>query len=149
VQQDNPPAVPNAVPNAVPPEVYMPDIYDPPPVPDGVSADTAYMAQVYASGTRAILREASRRHEELLRAHKAGAERPGWGGVIGEALSKLPAPVQTSLLLAGGLFGYQLLGTVFIGLTGGTLPQLQVPPIIVTETPPTPPLPDLHATPPE
>lgn len=133
MQQDSQPPNP-----AVPPEVYMPDTYDPPPVPDGVSADTAYMAQVYASGTRAILREASRRHAELLQAHKEGAERPGWGGAVGEALGRLPAPLQTSLLLAVGLFLYQLMGAVFIGLTGGTLPQLHVPPIVVSEVPTAP-----------
>lgn len=129
----------------------MPDLYDPPPIPDGVSPDTAYTAQVYASGTRAILREgarrhdewlkeATRRHEELLRAHERGATQAAAGSSWMEtALARLPAPVQTSLLLTVALFLYQLLGTVFIGLTGGTLPQLKVPPIVVTEETPTTP----------
>jgi hypothetical protein len=105
---------------------------------------------VYASGTRAILREgarrhdewlkeASRRHEELLRAHERGATQAAAGsGWIETALARLPAPVQTSLLLTMALFLYQLLGMMFVGITGGTLPQLKVPPIVVSEVPTTP-----------
>lgn len=103
----------------------MQDTYDPPPIPEGVSPDTAYMAQVYASGTRAILREGARRHDEVMKVAK-GADREGLGGWLGHMAAKLPAPVQTSLALAMGMLLYQFVGSLLTQTTGHSLPPLDL-----------------------
>ena len=100
-------------------------VYDAPPAPPGVSADTRYMAQVYAHGTKAIIVDNRRRTSRLVRELRTEAKDagPGVSSWLARTLGKLPASVQSALALGTMYLVMQLGGAVFERLTGHAPPQ--------------------------
>ena len=117
--------------------------YDPPPVPPGVSVDTAYLGLVYASGTRAVLRDAHRRHGELKglllsgggHVHRRSNDGPGLQSWMAKRLGLLPNGIQTGLVLTGCWLGLQLAGALYERLVGHPPPQVTVPTIVTQPIP--------------
>lgn len=111
--------------------------YEPPPAPPGVSPDTAYLGQVYGSGTRAILRDSRKRHIEIKAALKEDdRERgPGISGWLAGTFGKLPVAVQTSLAFGMTYLLLQAGGALLERVTGRPVPQPTMPTIVTQPIP--------------
>lgn len=126
------------------PEIDEPSLYDPPPRPPGLSEADAYMAEVYAHGVRHQEASAQGRHRELLRVLGRGGERgPGLSGWLSATLGRLPASVQSGMVLGVFWLLTQLGGALYEHLTGRAPPQpsqptypSQLSPAAAASTPP-------------
>ena len=95
------------------------------PIPEGVSADVKYMAQVYEGGVRQILRDGQKTRAML----RGQARRVPVGPVarLFAAFEKWPGPVQNALSVMAALIVLQLVGAAFQKITGQAPPQVTVP----------------------